>query len=308
MSRDVTFPRAGLLALVLFFVPLALADIGIGDSRAKVLQSLGEPAAHAEAGDREILLYPHGGKVELRDGRVTDVRGPLPHPTSAAVTYAPPAPARSGPAPAAKPPSAPASVPPSSSLKPAAVAGPAGRAPASSATGSGQSLASLTEQMEAQSGTVGTMQALNRQMAQITKQLGPGMNMALPLPQTHRPPEFGARFAVALLLHFVITLLALRLAFRIEEMDALWSGILAIGAIDLVVYGALEVLGPATSGLSSMVGIESGIGALVMVVTIQKFCFTKKLQYAVVTAMSVKTVVQLCDMFLFPLVLRALFR
>ncbi len=45
-----------------------------------------------------------------------------------------------------------------------------------------------------------------------------------------------------------------------------------------------------------------------MVATIQKFCFSKRLQNAVVTAMSVKFIVQLCHMFLFVLLLNALFR
>lgn len=303
-------------------VPLASADIGVGDSRAQVLQQLGHPLGHAQLGDREILQYPNGAEIELRDGRVTEVVGPLP-PSQPAVTYTPPANAAVGAAaaqpatvvpPARTTPSATTvaaapvkSTPPAATARArAASAATAGAAPATP-TGSNQSLVKLTEQMEAQSGPAGTMQALNQQMAQITQRLGPGASLALPMPGAQPKHLFGPKFAAALLLHFAATLFALRLAFRLEEMDALWSGVFAISAIDLAIYGMLEALGPATAGLSSMVAIESGVCALVMVVTVQKFCFNKKLQYAVVTAMSVKTVVQLCDLFLFPLALHALF-
>ncbi len=115
------------------------------------------------------------------------------------------------------------------------------------------------------------------------------------------------KLLVDLALHFGITVLALKIAFKFWEMDAFWSGVLAIAGIDLGVFSALELLGPATSGLSTMGGVQSGIGALVMIFTIQKFCFNKRIQNAVITAMCVKLVVTLCHIFVFVLLLNALF-
>lgn len=112
---------------------------------------------------------------------------------------------------------------------------------------------------------------------------------------------------VSLVLHFGITLLALRLAFKYWEMDALWPGVLAIAGIDLASYGVLELLGPLTSGLSQMDTLQSGIGTLIMIPAIQHFCFNKQLQNAVLTALAVKVIVQLCHIFLFVLLLNALF-
>ena len=81
----------------------------------------------------------------------------------------------------------------------------------------------------------------------------------------------------------------------------------AIAGIDAALRLGLDLLGPATGGLSAITSIQSSIGALVMVGTLQKFCFNKRLQNAVVTAMSVKLIVYLCDLFLFVLLLNALF-
>ena len=53
--------------------------------------------------------------------------------------------------------------------------------------------------------------------------------------------------------------------------------------------------------------LQSGIGTLIMIPAIQHFCFNKQLQNAVLTALAVKVIVQLCHIFLFVLLLNALF-
>jgi hypothetical protein len=275
----VTIPRVIAALCAFLLAPLALADVGMGDSRADVIRATGNPTSHAQRGDREILMYPHGGRVELVDGKVVDVKGPLP-----AIT-----PAAPGPEKARAPETAPAMPPPPpvTGATAAAPSSKAGPLPATSAlapkTAPGiDALGSRIEKMDTAWGD---------------RPYGP-----------KEPDEFSwLKLAVMTVLHFGITLFALKLAFKIEEMDALWTGVLAIAGVDLAVYVGLEALGPMTGGMTSGNGIEGGLGAIVMIFTIQKFCFTKKLPYAIATAVAVKLIVRLCHIFLFALLLNTLF-
>ena len=104
-------------------------------------------------------------------------------------------------------------------------------------------------------------------------------------------------FVAGLLLRLVFTLGALKIAFKYWEMDAFWSGIFAIAGIDLALHAALELLGPATSGFSTLTPVANGIPGLVLIFTVQRFCFNKRLQNAVLTATAVKLVVTFCYMF-----------
>ncbi|HVU34321.1 MAG TPA: hypothetical protein VHE61_12870 [Opitutaceae bacterium] len=285
LAAIVTFPRVCLVILGFLVFPFAHAAVGIGDSRASVLEQFGEPAARARRGDREIFLYPHGGRIEFTDGRVVEVDGELPKPVAAVAA----------PATAAAPT---ASVPPAAAPR----AESPGPPPSSEA-----SLEKLTEQMENAPNPAQSAEALTKQLT--TMNPGSALASLTPSGRTHAKSAASraAKLIIGLALHFGVTMLALRIAFKIEEMDALRSGTFAIAAIDLAVYGLLQMLGPLTDGLSSMTAIQSGICALVMVFTIRKFCINQRLQNAVLTAMAVKFVVQLCDMFLFALVLQTLF-
>ena len=281
-----TLPRLLWLVVSLLITSQVFAEIGVGDSRNEVIRQAGQPTSRAKRGDREILLYPHGGRVELIDGKVAEVKGPLPNlaADAAPVTMANDDQAGATTASAPATPPTPPTTGTKSTLPPTPKASPQTNAPIEE---DGQSAAAdrLAKHVEKMDTAWGERPQL---------------------------PDDSTRFAwpkllVSLGLHFGITLLALRIAFKIEEMDALWTGTLAIAGIDAAIYGTLEALGPLTNGLSSMGALESGIGALAMIYTIQKFCINKRLQNAVITAMSVKLIVRLCHMFLFVLVLNALF-
>jgi F0F1-type ATP synthase assembly protein I len=104
-------------------------------------------------------------------------------------------------------------------------------------------------------------------------------------------------FLTGLLLRFVFTIVALKLAFKYWEMDAFWSGILTIAAIDLILHATLELLGAATGGFTTLAVVENGIPGLVLIYTINRFCFNKRIQNAVLTAAAVKVLVTLCYVF-----------
>lgn len=84
--------------------------VQVGDTRAAVVAELGEPQKKMSAGAREFLSYP-AGRIELTNGKVSDIRGSFtqaaePAPAEVPASRPPPAaaipPAPTAPAPAAK--------------------------------------------------------------------------------------------------------------------------------------------------------------------------------------------------------------
>lgn len=72
----------------------------------------------------------------------------------------------------------------------------------------------------------------------------------------------------------------------------------AFAALALADVGVvLKLLGPVTGGVTTMGGVESGVAGVVLIFTINRFCFNKRLHNAVTTAAAVKVVVTLCYVF-----------
>jgi len=263
-----------------------LSAVEIGDSRAVVLSELGPPSSIARRDQHEILIYPKGGRIELEAGSVVDIRGPLP--------VAPPAPP---PPVVAPPPSAPSSAPPP--------AGPPSSTPAA-ATKAENTKPTPARTRPAAPFSSNPADAANALGDKVEK-----MNTAwgtIPRP----PPKRSAldhvpSMLVGLLLRFAITIVGLKLAFKYWEMDAFWKGILCIAGIDVALHAILELLGPATGGLTTMNAVENGLPGLALIFTINYFCFNKRLQNAVVTAVAVKLAVTICYLFLGVWLLRMAF-
>jgi hypothetical protein len=124
-----------------------------------------------------------------------------------------------------------------------------------------------------------------------------GWGTAPPIPERRSPLDALPMFITGLLLRFTFTVFALKVAFQYWEMDAFWSGIFWISGIDLILHAIFELLGPASGGFTTLVAVENGIPGLVMIYTIYRFCFNKRIQNAVLTAAAVKFVVTMCYMF-----------
>ena len=105
-------------------------------------------------------------------------------------------------------------------------------------------------------------------------------------------------FIIGLLLRFGLTIAGLKIAFKYWEMDAFWKGIFIIAGIDTALHAIFELLGPATGGFTTMDAFENGIPGLVMIYTVNRFCFNKRIQNAVITALAVKLVVSILYIFL----------
>lgn len=261
-------PRLLPAALVLLFaVSLAAAEIGIGTTRDEILEQLGKPSSLARRGDHEIFLYPKGARIELVGGKVVDVKGILPASIS----------------PAEKP------------------AGPTAEPAASATLGSGSTPAKATAP------TPRSGPAAANELARHVDAMNTPWGAAPGKETVPSPWESLPSFLTGLVLRLGFTLLALKLAFKFWEMDAFWAGIFAIAGIDLTLHAAFELLGPATAGFTTMGAVENGIPGLVLIYTINRFCFNKRLQNAVVTAVAVKLVVTLCYVFAGVAALNALY-
>jgi hypothetical protein len=255
------------LGTLMFAAAVCRAEIGTGDARDEVLRQLGKPTSIAKRGGHEIFLYPKGGRIELVDGRVVDVKGPLP---TAIVSAADP-------------------LAGASAADGKTVASPLHAQPPPAK----QSLAHPT---------VTTSEDYNpaiaaNELAKHVEKMDTAWGTALPKQERHSPLDSLPLFLTGLLIRFAFTIVALKLAFKYWEMDAFWTGILLISGIDMTLHAAFELLGPASDGFTTLFAIENGIPGVVMIYTIHRFCFNKRIHNAVLTAAAVKVVATLLYIF-----------
>jgi len=254
------------IALLLAFASGADAQVGIGETREEVLRQFGKPTSVARRGTHEIFLYPKGGRIELVDGKVADVKGALPAPIAVPAALSP---AKTPPAPSTEKRSEPADAA-------ASVAKTAATKPVS----------------DDYNPAVGA-----NELAKHVEKMDTAWGASPPKEPVHSPLESIGSFLTGLVLRFGFTILALKLAFKYWEMDAFWVGILSIAGIDLALHACFELLGPATGGFTTLAPVENGVPGLALIFTVNRFCFNKRIQNAVLTAAAVKTVVTMLYVF-----------
>lgn len=266
------------VAAALLLAVSSWAEIGIGDSREEVLRQTGKPSSIARRGDHEIFVYPKGARVEFVGGKVADVKGPLPM-----IAVAPPP------------------TPPPATPEPKAAAAPEKNAAVvpttPPATSPAKPPAPKASPVPAAATQDDNPAIAANELAKHVEKMDTPWGAAPVQPKLHSPLDSIPAFLTGLVLRFGITLLGLKLAFKYWEMDAFWKGIFAIAGIDLALHAILELLSTATHGLTTMGAVENGIPGLILIYTINRFCFNKRIQNAVVTAAMVKVVVTLCYVF-----------
>lgn len=272
--------RLATLAILGFCLTAVRADIVAGTKRADVIAELGKPSSTASRGSREILQYPKGLRLELEGGVVVDIRGYVPQGVSPADIAA-----------AAEPP------PP----KPKAETKSPAPATSKSSTGTAVKNAPPPPPApalpnEEEFSPAAAANALGDEVDKMTTAWGGGVTAPLPTPsQSQNWLEIVLKFV----LRFLISVGLLRLAFKYWEMDAFWSGTFAIAAIDASVHAIMEALDPITEGFTTLGHVDGALAWFVMIFTVQRFCFNKRLQNAVFTAIFVKLLVTTCDIFVF---------
>lgn len=99
---------------------------------------------------------------------------------------------------------------------------------------------------------------------------------AAAVPEVVAPSESpGTVLAATVLLHLVATAIALRIGMKIFYESAMPGGFFAIVVIDALVVAAMILAAPLSDGLTAMLGAQVLVTALVMVVTVHHFGFTK---------------------------------
>jgi len=220
-------------------------------------------------GDHEIFLYPKGARVEFVDGKVVDVKGSLPPAPAAPVAPATPAEVAAT-APSAAPVAAPANPTPA---PPPRVDKPAITPPPAPAVASPPEPIYPDDEDARMGLTIG--------IAIIT-------------------------LIVMLVLQFGLTFAALKIAFHYHQMDALWSGILAITGIDVALQTVMAVVHYFQSGELLLGPAGTGLPGFAMIFTIRKFCLDQRWQRAVATTGAVKVASILLTLGLLALVHRFL--
>jgi hypothetical protein len=253
----------GLLAV--FSAGFAYADLLVGSKRADVIAELGKPTSAARRGAQEILLYPKGVRIELERDVVVDLKGYIPTATAGVAT---PAVTSASPATPAAAPSANSAPAPKPAKKPAA-------------------------HEDDDFNPAVAANALGDEVAKMDTAWG---SSPPPMPQKKAPSPL--ELIVGMLLRFGITIMALRVAFKYWEMDAFWKGTFAIAGIDAVVHGSLTALSPMTGGFTTLGHVDEAIAWFVMIFTIQYFCFNKRIQNALLTAVFVNVLVSIWDIFI----------
>jgi hypothetical protein len=278
-------PRWILVCLVpLLSNPASVSALTVGAERSAVIEELGKPTSDAALGNREILTYPKKVRIELVDGRVERAEGillddgkPAASPASPARPTAPVPAHASAPAPTkpATPPTASVALKPKPKL-PASPIVPA-EPDLDNESGAGRNpVAALSKHIEEEEA-----QRSHAADADQKGLISHGIGI----------------FAAGLAIHLLLTCVALKLAFKLWELDAFLTGILAIAGIDLAIRVAMELLAPLTGGLTHFPSLQGGVAGVVMIFTIRRFCFNKDWFAAVRAAAIVKTAVGLFAMF-----------
>jgi hypothetical protein len=94
--------------------------------------------------------------------------------------------------------------------------------------------------------------------------------------------------AVMLFAQFLLTFTALKIAFHYHQMDALWSGILAITGIDVALQTLFAVLLFFHNGEVRLGVAGTGLPGLAMIWSIRHFCLDQRWKRAFATASAVK--------------------
>lgn len=256
------------LAAVSFVSAAALrADLMVGSKRDQVIAELGKPTSAARRGTHEILSYPKGVRIELEGNEVSDIKGYIPQGVSPSAIVATPPPTTSPAAPSsAKTPSIPSATASAASAHPSPAAAPTGK------THSEEDLASEE-------------------------------------PDREREPETSLGFAIGvaavmLAAQFLLTFTALKIAFHYHQMDALWSGILAITGIDVVLQTLFAVFLYFHNGEVRLGIAGTGLPGLAMIWSIRHFCLDQRWNRAFATTSAVKVASILLNLGLLALLAR----
>jgi hypothetical protein len=265
------YMRCRLFACLVALLQPAVWALSLDDTREQAIAELGKPGSIATRGAREILLYPNNIRLELENGKVVSAEGiNLGETTPAVVEISPPA--------QPKQPAAPAD-PEEDEL---AMADDS-LADREHVSVTGHSQAGLEKSFDAL--------VASRDQAAMAP-LRPTFNLV--------------EFVVKVVLIFLMTIAALRLACKYWGAEVFWSGIATIAAVDAVVRGSLTLAGELLLELPTLFYLDEAIAAIVMVLLLKKLSVNQSTAQAVELTMTTKVFTVIVGGFLVTVLLNSL--
>ncbi|MGJ3243133.1 MAG: hypothetical protein ACFE0O_09290 [Opitutales bacterium] len=281
------WPRRGLLLLFLLTaLPLAGQELFIGMTRAELVATAGNPTSSLAKGGEEILLYPGGIRIEIRDGAVYRISGTDDYAVSREAWLATqggedaPGPSELAPPPEPEPTSAPAAAPPP---EPAPTESEPVAEPTPDSVGEAEQF--TPEQAK---------QLFDEAMAESASDPAP----------KGRPSW--ASLLIGGLTRFFITLIILYITFKVLGVSVFIDALSLIALVDVLVKTGVEAAVFAF-GFPTTFYLDSLVALLVMLVLVQKLTAATTWPTAVKVVITVQVVGILVGYLLFMVLLNTAF-
>lgn len=274
--------RFNVLAAAFAFLTVNAFAVYYGQTRAEVIKELGKPTSALVRGQREVLMYPKGARIELEDGKVAIVQ-------NLAVTDGPVA--------------APAAV---ETPAPAPVETPKETAPPTKA----ETKAALAEAKVAKPAEKSPEADLIAQDAAARVKMEKAIE-EMENPEPHEAPEAGPprwlTFAVELIVKALMMLAALKLTTKYWSVEISWAGLAIAAAADTVTRAAVGAVALWALGMGTTMYADEATAAIILVVVLRKVSYNQSLSQAVTITLTSKTFSIVVGSFLSVFVLRTLF-
>ena len=239
-------------------------------TRDQVIAELGKPSSVAKMGQREIMIYPKGVRLEFEGGRIVSAKGIILDESVAA----PVEPATAEPA---KP-------------QPAPTASEKGKSAGAKIS------AKPDEQDEIGKGSIGVENAIE----QMEKKHEQGQH-----PAAAKPFDF-IGFTLGLVLKFLLTVSALKLSCKSWGAEVFWDTILTVCAVDVAVGGVMTLAGELLLGFPTLFNADDLVGGIVMLFLLKKLSVNHAISQAIQLTLTTKTFSIVVGSFLVTVILRML--
>lgn len=268
---DPVFMR-GVIVFLLLGMVTAWSAVEPGMARVNVLQELGTPASAIKRGDTEVLSYKGGVRITLKAGRVVEVSGLSA--TELAVPVAPTPVVEAEAAHAEEPEEPPATK---------------------------EQLAAL-EKMEREAAADDA-----KARAEMEKAILELENMGENEAEVAEPTFQVSGFLLELVVKWLMTLAALKLATKYWNSDVPWNGLMLVAVVDVIIRGVIGYIGYGVLEMMSLFYADEAVAALVMVGLLRKVSINQRLSLAIEVVLTTKVFSIVVGSFVVTVLMRTLF-
>ena len=239
-------------------------------TREQVIEELGKPTSMAKLGQREIMIYPKGVRLEFEGGKIVSAKGIVLSENVAA-------------------PVVPVAVE-KSAMKPALI---------ELGKEKGELMRAMAKPDEPDvmgttpPGAVNAIEQMERSHEQAQQ------------PKAPKPFDF-IGLVVGVVLKFLLTVAALKLACKYWAAEVFWSTILTVCAADAAVSGGMTLVGELLLGFPTLFNADDLVGGIVMLFLLKKLSVNHAISQAIQLTLTTKTFTVVVGAFLVTMILRLL--